>query len=200
MTNLLNAELPSGFNFEWTELTLQQVLAGNTALLIFPLSVIFVFLALAAQYESWSLPFAVILIVPMCLLSSMTGVWLAHMDNNIFTQIGFIVLVGLASKNAILIVEFAKRQQESGIDRFTAVVEACKIRLRPILMTSIAFIMGVFPLVIAKGAGAETRQILGTAVFSGMIGVTFFGLLLTPVFYIMTQTFHNQTTQKKQSE
>lgn len=200
MTNLLNAALPSGFNFEWTELTLQQVLSGNTALLIFPLSVIFVFLALAAQYESWSLPFAVILIVPMCLLSSMTGIWLNHMDNNIFTQIGFIVLVGLASKNAILIVEFAKRQQESGVDPFAAVVEACKIRLRPILMTSVAFIMGVFPLVIAKGAGAETRQILGTAVFSGMIGVTFFGLLLTPVFYVMTQMFHKQTTQKKQSE
>jgi len=181
-------ELPPGFDFEWTELSLQQVLAGNVALLVFPLSVIFVFLALAAQYESWSLPFAVILIVPMCILSSMVGVWLNHMDNNIFTQIGFIVLVGLASKNAILIVEFAKRRQESGLSFFDAAVEASRIRLRPILMTSFAFIMGVFPLVIATGAGAESRQILGTAVFSGMLGVTFFGLLLTPVFYVAVQT------------
>ena len=181
-------ELPPGFDFEWTELSLQQVLAGNVVLLVFPLSVIFVFLALAAQYESWSLPFAVILIVPMCILSSMVGVWLNHMDNNIFTQIGFIVLVGLASKNAILIVEFAKRRQESGLSFFDAAVEASRIRLRPILMTSFAFIMGVFPLVIATGAGAESRQILGTAVFSGMLGVTFFGLLLTPVFYVAVQT------------
>ncbi len=188
MNNLMARELPPGFDFEWTELSLQQVLAGNVALLIFPLSVIFVFLALAAQYESWSLPFAVILIVPMCILSSMVGVWLNHMDNNIFTQIGFIVLVGLASKNAILIVEFAKRRQESGLSFFDAAVEASRIRLRPILMTSFAFIMGVFPLVIATGAGAESRQILGTAMFSGMLGVTFFGLLLTPVFYVAVQT------------
>ena len=188
MNNLMARELPPGFDFEWTELSLQQVLAGNVALLDFPLSVIFVFLALAAQYESWSLPFAVILIVPMCILSSMVGVWLNHMDNNIFTQIGFIVLVGLASKNAILIVEFAKRRQESGLSFFDAAVEASRIRLRPILMTSFAFIMGVFPLVIATGAGAESRQILGTAVFSGMLGVTFFGLLLTPVFYVAVQT------------
>ncbi len=187
MNQLMNTELPPGFDFEWTELSLQQVLAGNVALLVFPLSVVFVFLALAAQYESWSLPFAVILIVPMCILSAMTGVWLNNMDNNIFTQIGFIVLVGLASKNAILIVEFAKRRQESGLNRFDAAVEACRIRLRPILMTSFAFIMGVFPLVIAEGAGAETRRLLGTAVFSGMLGVTFFGLLLTPVFYVAVQ-------------
>ena len=189
MNKLMTKELPPGFDFEWTELSLQQVLAGNVALLVFPLSVIFVFLALAAQYESWSLPFAVILIVPMCILSSMTGVWLNNMDNNIFTQIGFIVLVGLASKNAILIVEFAKRRQESGLSRFDAAVEAARIRLRPILMTSFAFIMGVFPLVIAKGAGAESRQLLGTAVFSGMLGVTLFGLLLTPVFYVAVQAF-----------
>jgi multidrug efflux pump len=187
MSKLLSAELPPGFDFEWTELSLQQVLAGNVAMLVFPLSVIFVFLALAAQYESWSLPFAVILIVPMCILSSMTGVWLAKMDNNIFTQVGFIVLVGLASKNAILIVEFAKQRQESGLNRFEAAVEAARIRLRPILMTSFAFIMGVFPLVIAEGAGAESRRLLGTAVFSGMIGVTVFGLLLTPVFYVTVQ-------------
>ncbi|WP_036246896.1 efflux RND transporter permease subunit [Methylobacter sp. BBA5.1] len=187
MTRLMDAELPPGFDFEWTELSLQQVLAGNVALLVFPLSVIFVFLALAAQYESWSLPFAVILIVPMCILSSMTGIWLSNMDNNILTQIGFIVLVGLASKNAILIVEFAKQRQESGLNRFEAAVEASRVRLRPILMTSFAFIMGVFPLVVAEGAGAESRRLLGTAVFSGMIGVTFFGLLLTPVFYVTVQ-------------
>ncbi len=187
MNKLLNAELPPGFDFEWTELSLQQVLAGNVALLVFPLSVIFVFLALAAQYESWSLPFAVILIVPMCILSSLAGVWLRDMDNNIFTQVGFIVLVGLASKNAILIVEFAKRRQEAGLNRFDAAIEASRIRLRPILMTSFAFIMGVFPLVIAQGAGAESRQLLGTAVFSGMLGVTLFGLMLTPVFYVIAQ-------------
>ena len=187
MNKLMKTELPPGFDFEWTELSLQQVLAGNVALLVFPLSVIFVFLALAAQYESWSLPFAVILIVPMCILSSMAGVWLSHMDNNIFTQIGFIVLVGLASKNAILIVEFAKQRQESGLNRFEAAVEASRIRLRPILMTSFAFILGVFPLVIAEGAGAESRRLLGTAVFSGMLGVTLFGLLLTPVFYVAVQ-------------
>ena len=188
MSKMLRANLPPGFDFEWTELSLQQVLAGNVALLVFPLSVVFVFLALAAQYESWSLPFAVILIVPMCILSSMAGVWLSHMDNNIFTQIGFIVLVGLASKNAILIVEFAKHRQDAGSSAADAVVEAARIRLRPILMTSFAFIMGVFPLVIAQGAGAESRQLLGTAVFSGMIGVTLFGLLLTPVFYVVAQT------------
>lgn len=188
MSRVLAEGLPPGFSFEWTEVSLQQVLAGNVAMLVFPLSVIFVFLALAAQYESWSLPFAVILIVPMCILSSMTGVWLSQMDNNIFTQVGFIVLVGLASKNAILIVEFAKHRQESGLDARTAAIEAARIRLRPILMTSFAFIMGVFPLVIAQGAGAESRRVLGTAVFSGMIGVTLFGLVLTPVFYVVAQT------------
>jgi hydrophobe/amphiphile efflux-1 (HAE1) family protein len=187
MDKVLDAKLPPGFGFEWTELSLQQVLAGNVAMLVFPLSVVFVFLALAAQYESWSLPFAVILIVPMCILSSMAGVWLRDMDNNIFTQVGFIVLVGLASKNAILIVEFAKRRQEEGLDRFEAAIEASGIRLRPILMTSFSFIMGVFPLVIAEGAGSESRRILGTAVFSGMAGVTLFGLLLTPVFYVTVQ-------------
>jgi multidrug efflux pump subunit AcrB len=151
--------------------------------------VVFVFLALAAQYESWSLPLAVILIVPMCLLSSMTGVWLMGMDNNIFTQVGFIVLVGLAGKNAILIVEFARRRQEAGLDRKAAAVEAARLRVRPILMTSLAFIMGVFPLVVSTGAGAEARRILGTAVFSGMLGVTLFGLVLTPVFYVLVRAF-----------
>jgi multidrug efflux pump len=189
MERLLQGELPPGFGFEWTEISLQQALAGNVALLVFPLSVLFVFLALAAQYESWSLPFAVILIVPMCLLASMTGIWLRDMDNNIFTQVGFIVLVGLAAKNAILIVEFAKRRREDGADRFQAAVEAARVRLRPILMTSIAFIMGVLPLVIAQGAGSESRQILGTTVFSGMIGVTLFGLILTPVFYVAIQAW-----------
>ncbi len=192
MDKLMAKELPPGFDYEWTELSLQQVLAGNVAYLVFPLSVIFVFLALAAQYESWSLPFAVILIVPMCILSSMIGVWISHMDNNIFTQIGFIVLVGLASKNAILIVEFAKRRQMEGLTAFDAAKEAASTRLRPILMTSFAFIMGVFPLVIATGAGAESRQILGTAVFSGMLGVTLFGLLLTPVFYVWVLSLANR--------
>jgi multidrug efflux pump len=189
METLLKAELPPTMGFEWTELSLQQILAGNTAALIFPLSVVFVFLALAAQYESWSLPFAVILIVPMCLLSSMAGIWLRGMDNNIFTQVGFIVLVGLASKNAILIVEFAKRRQEEGLGRREAAIEAARLRLRPIVMTSLAFIMGVFPLVISTGAGAEVRRIIGTAVFSGMLGVTLFGLLLTPVFYAVVRYF-----------
>ncbi len=187
MGELLDSELPPGFGYEWTELSLQQVLAGNVAWLVFPLSVIFVFLVLAAQYESWSLPLAIILIVPMCILSSMTGIWLSGMDNDIFTQIGFIVLVALASKNAILIVEFAKQRQQSGLDRYAAAEEASHIRLRPILMTSFSFIMGVLPLVLAQGAGAEARRVLGTAVFSGMLGVTLFGLLLTPVFFVTVQ-------------
>jgi len=144
-----------------------------------------VFLTLAAQYESWSLPLAIILIVPMCLLFAIGGVWARDMDNNVLTQIGFVVLVGLACKNAILIVEFAKEEEERGADRFTAAIEACKLRLRPILMTSFAFILGVLPLVLATGPGAELRQTLGTAVFSGMLGVTLFGLVLTPVFYVV---------------
>ena len=189
MEKLVQENLPNTMGYEWTELSLQQILSGNTAALIFPLSVIFVFLALAAQYESWSLPFAVILIVPMCLLSSMAGIWLRGMDNNIFTQVGFIVLVGLASKNAILIVEFAKKRNEAGLHRFAAAEEAARLRLRPVLMTSIAFIMGVFPLAASTGAGAETRQILGTAVFSGMVGVTLFGLLLTPVFFVAVRAW-----------
>jgi multidrug efflux pump len=175
--------------FEWTELTYQQILSGNTALLVFPLCVLLAFLVLAAQYESWSLPLAVILIVPMTLLSAITGVILAGSDNNIFTQIGLIVLVGLACKNAILIVEFAKDQQATGKDRVAAVLEACRLRLRPILMTSFAFIMGVVPLVTSTGAGAEMRHAMGVAVFSGMLGVTFFGLLLTPLFYVLVRAF-----------
>src|SRR6185436_18283878 len=165
--------------------TYQEILAGNTIVFIFPLCVLLVFLTLAAQYESWSLPLAIILIVPMCLLSAIGGVWLRHMDNNIFTQIGLIVLVGLASKNAILIVEFAKQREDTGKSITDAAIEAARLRLRPILMTSFAFILGVLPLLIATGAGAEMRRALGTAVFSGMLGVTFFGLFLTPVFYVV---------------
>jgi hydrophobe/amphiphile efflux-1 (HAE1) family protein len=168
---------------EWTELTLMQNLAGNTAMYVFALAIVIVFLVLAAQYESWSLPLAVILVMPMCLLCSIAGVALAKMDVNIFTQIGFIVLVGLASKNAILIVEFAKQKRESGQESRDATLEACRLRLRPIMMTSLAFIFGVVPLVIAEGAGAEMRRTLGTAVFSGMLGVTLFGIFLTPVFF-----------------
>ncbi len=185
MEQVARQELPSGMGFEWTELTYQQIEAGKDLLtkLVFPLAVVFVFLVLSAQYESWSLPMAIILIVPMCLLAAIAGLWLVKMDNNIFTQIGLVVLVGLASKNAILIVEFAKQLQDEGKDRFTATVEASKLRLRPILMTSFAFILGVVPLVLAKGAGAEMRVALGTAVFAGMLGVTVFGIFFTPVFY-----------------
>jgi multidrug efflux pump len=199
MENLANRELPREFGFEWTDLVYQQILAGNTAILIFPLSVLFVFLALSALYESWSLPLAIILIVPMCLLSAITGVWLRGMDNNIFTQIGFVVLVGLACKNAILIVEFAKQQQDAGLSRFDAAIEACRLRLRPIMMTSFAFIFGVLPLVVSSGAGAEMRQALGTAVFSGMLGVTFFGLFLTPVFYVMIRGLIERRESKNEN-
>jgi multidrug efflux pump len=183
MERVLQETLPNGFGYEWTDLTFQQKSAGNTALLVFPICVILVFLILSAQYESWALPLAVILIVPMCLLSAMSGVWLKGSDNNVLTQIGFIVLVGLACKNAILIVEFARERVESGRPPLEAAIEACRLRLRPILMTSFAFIMGVIPLVTATGAGSEMREAIGIAVFSGMLGVTFFGLFLTPVFF-----------------
>lgn len=189
MEDLAKAELPRGMASEWTELMLLQTQAGNTAILAFGGAVVLVFLVLAAQYESWSLPLAVILVVPMCLLCSVLGVALAKMDINIFTQIGFVVLVGLASKNAILIVEFAKSRREAGVPRREATLEACQLRLRPIMMTSFAFILGVVPLVIATGAGAEMRRTLGTAVFSGMLGVTLFGIFLTPVFYYVIQAF-----------
>ncbi len=189
MERLVNEKLPASLGFEWTELTLQERLEGDTAIYIFPLCVLFVFLTLAAQFESWSLPLAIILIVPMCLLFAISGVWLRHMDNNIFTQIGFVVLVGLACKNAILIVEFAKQRQDAGLSRADAAVDASRLRLRPILMTSFAFIFGVIPLVVAEGAGAEMRQALGTAVFSGMLGVTLFGIFLTPVFYVVIRWF-----------
>ncbi|HEY5553068.1 MAG TPA: multidrug efflux RND transporter permease subunit [Opitutaceae bacterium] len=179
--------LPKGMALDWTELTFQKIIAGNTAIYIFPLSVFLVFLVLAAQYESFRLPFAVILIVPMALFSALVGLWLTQGENNVFTQIGLIVLIGLAAKNAILIVEFAVKRREEGEGIVEAALDAAKLRLRPILMTSIAFIAGVFPLVISTGAGAEMRQAMGIAVFSGMIGVTFFGLFLTPVFYVVLE-------------
>ncbi len=185
VTRIAGDSLPAGFDFAWTDLAFQQILAGNSIAYIFPLCVLFVFLVLAALYESWSLPLAIILIVPMCLLSAMSGVWILGRDNNIFTQIGLVVLVGLAAKNAILIVEFAKQKQNAGLNRVDAAVEACRLRLRPILMTSFAFILGVLPLVLARDAGAEMRKALGTAVFFGMLGVTLFGLLFTPVFYVV---------------
>ena len=189
MEKISDELLPRSMARDWTELIYMQLQAGNTAMYVFALAVVFVFLVLAAQYESWSLPMAVILVVPMCLLCSVIGVSIAHMDINIFTQIGFVVLVGLASKNAILIVEFEKQQSEAGVDRFKATTEACRLRLRPILMTSFAFILGVVPLVIAVGAGSEMRRTLGIAVFSGMLGVTFFGIFLTPVFYYVITAF-----------
>jgi HAE1 family hydrophobic/amphiphilic exporter-1 len=194
MENILAANLPSGFGFEWTEIALQEKATGNTATIAFSLAVVFVFLLLAAQYESVLLPLAVILIVPMCLLAAVSGVLLRGMDNNVLTQIGFVVLIGLAAKNAILIVEFARQAEERGADRWDAAVEAARTRLRPILMTSLAFILGVVPLVLATGAGAEMRQALGTAVFFGMLGVTLFGLLFTPVFYLLVRWIGTRKT------
>ena len=184
--NRIAAEtLPKGMAFEWTELTYQEILAGNSAMLVFPLAILLVFLVLAAQYESLTLPVAIILIVPMGLLAAMTGVWLHGGDNNVFTQIGLIVLVGLSAKNAILIVEFARELEMAGRTPVQAAIEASRLRLRPILMTSLAFVMGVLPLVLSTGAGAEMRSAMGVAVFAGMIGVTAFGLFLTPVFYVL---------------
>jgi hydrophobe/amphiphile efflux-1 (HAE1) family protein len=187
ITEILEKNLPNGMTFEWTDLSFQQIDAGNAGLWVFPLCVLFVFLVLAAQYESFSLPLAIILIVPLSVLAGSIGIKLEGGDNNIFTQIGFLVLVALACKNAILIVEFAKHLQEQGRDKWQAVLEAARLRLRPIVMTSIAFIMGVVPLVFATGAGAEVRKAMGAAVFSGMIGVTVFGLFLTPVFYVLVR-------------
>jgi multidrug efflux pump subunit AcrB len=187
MAKLAAETLPDGFSYEWTTLAFQQVRAGSTALFAFALAVVFVFLVLAAQFESLTLPLAVILIVPMCLVASISGVILRGQDNNILTQVGFIVLIGLAAKNAILIVEFAHQLEDQGRDRLAAAVEAARLRLRPILMTSLAFIFGVMPLVWAIGAGAELRQTLGTAVFAGMIGVTAFGLIFTPIFYVVSR-------------
>ena len=197
-TERLAAEnLPQQFGYEWTDLALQQKLAGNSAVYIFPLCVLFVFLVLAALYESWVLPVAIILIVPMCLFAAIFGVYLRGMDNNIFTQIGFVVLVGLACKNAILIVEYARQQMQAGVDRHEATVNAAKLRLRPILMTSFAFGLGVWPLVYALGPGSEMRQALGTAVFTGMLGVTFFGIFLTPVFFSVIMKFFGRQPAAK---
>jgi len=185
MEDLAERNLPPGMAIEWTELSYLQILAGNTAIYIFPLCVLMMFLVLAAQYESWSLPLAIILIVPLCLLFAIGGVWARGMENNLFTQIGLVVLMGLACKNAILIVEFARQLQEAGQGRIEAAIEASRLRLRPILMTSLAFTFGVIPLMLSRGAGAEMRTAIGTAVFWGMIGVTLFGIFLTPVFYVV---------------
>jgi multidrug efflux pump len=198
IAKVLNEQLPNGMKYEWTELTYQKILAGNTMVYIFPLSVFLVYLVLAAQYESWSLPLVIILIVPMTLFSAIAGVWLLNGDNNVFTQISLIVLVGLACKNAILIVEFAREKQfQQGMNRIEAVLEACRLRLRPILMTSLAFTMGVVPLVLSTGAGSEMRRAIGVAVFFGMLGVTAFGLVLTPVFYVLVQRLVEGRENKK---
>jgi hydrophobe/amphiphile efflux-1 (HAE1) family protein len=187
MEKLAASTLPKGMVLDWTELTFQKIIAGNAGLWIYPLSILLVFLVLAAQYESFRLPFAVILIVPMALFSAMLGIWLTNGENNVFTQIGLIVLIGLAAKNAILIVEFALKRRDEGAGIVEAALDASRLRLRPILMTSIAFIAGVFPLVVSTGAGAEMRHAMGVAVFAGMIGVTFFGLFFTPVFYVVLE-------------
>ena len=199
MEEVASYQLPSTMGYEWTELSLQELLAEKDLLakLIFPLSVLFVFMVLAAQYESWTLPLAILLIVPMCLLSALIGLWMVRLDINIFAQIGFVVLIGLAAKNAILVVEFAKQLEDTGKSRLDAVVEASRTRLRPILMTAFAFILGVVPLAIAKGAGAEMRVPLGITVLSGMLGVTFFGLIFTPVFYWVIMRLTGQKTQAK---
>ncbi len=194
---LAGESLSSSMAFEWTELMFLQLIAGNTTPFVFGGAVVLVFLVLAGQYESWSLPLAVIFVVPMCILCSVAGVAIARMDINVFTQIGFVVLVGLASKNAILIVEFAKSKREAGMARREATLAACRLRLRPILMTSFAFILGVVPLVVSTGAGAEMRRTLGTAVFSGMLGVTLFGIFLTPVFYSVIQWFSDRRQARR---
>jgi multidrug efflux pump subunit AcrB len=187
MEQIAREVLPPGMSYEWTGIAWQQLKAGDTGLYLFALAVVFVFLVLAAQYESLTLPLAVILIVPMCLLAGVTGVLWRGLDVNILTQVGFVVLIGLAAKNAILIVEFAKQLEEQGATPREAATQAARLRLRPIIMTSLAFILGVVPLVTARGAGAEMRQAIGTAVFAGMIGVTVFGLLFTPTFYVISR-------------
>jgi multidrug efflux pump len=201
MEKILAETLPRGLGYEWTELVYQEKIAGNTMVLIFPLCVLLVFLVLAATYESWTLPLAIILIVPMCILSAMAGVWISGLlgapgDNNIFTKVALVVLVGLACKNAILIVEFAKELEEHGKPMLDAVIEACRLRLRPILMTSIAFCAGVIPLILGSGAGSEMRRAMGIAVFSGMVGVTTFGIFLTPVFYALLRKGTEQRRAK----
>jgi multidrug efflux pump len=197
IAGVLQTQLPNGMTFEWTELAYQDAISGNTMFLIFPLCVLLVYGVLAAQYESWSLPLTVILIVPMTILSALTGIWLTGGDNNVFTQISFLVLAGLACKNAILIVEFARQRGHEGAARRIAILEACRVRLRPVLMTSVAFIMGVVPLVLAVGPGVEIRQAMGIAVFAGMLGVTLFGLFLTPVFYVVVEGLASRATRRQ---
>jgi multidrug efflux pump len=192
--------LPAGIGYEWTDLTYQEILAGDSTLLVFPIAILLVFLVLAALYESLVLPLSIIMIVPMGLLAAMTGVWLSAGDNNVFTQIGLIVLVGLSAKNAILIVEFARELEFAGRTPLQAAIEASRLRLRPILMTSLAFVMGVLPLVLSTGAGAEMRQAMGIAVFAGMIGVTAFGLFLTPVFYVLLRQLSGNRALKLHGE
>jgi hydrophobe/amphiphile efflux-1 (HAE1) family protein len=200
MKRLADQTLPSGFSYEWTDLSYQQVSGGNSGLYVFPICVLFVFLVLSAQYGSWSLPFAVILIVPMCLLAATIGVRIMGQDVNILTQIGFVVLVGLAAKNAILIVEFARDIEGEGRDRLEAVIEACRLRLRPILMTSFAFILGVLPLVVSSGSGSEMRQAVGVAVFFGMLGVTLFGLIFTPIFYVIVRNLADRPPWRRKKQ
>jgi multidrug efflux pump subunit AcrB len=198
MERLAAETLPAGVSFQWTELAYQEQAAGDTTLLVFAMAVIFVFLVLAAQYEAFTLPLAIILIVPLSILAAMLGVWMRGMDNNILTQVGLIVLVAMAAKNAILIVEFAKQAEDQlGMNRFDAAVHAAKTRLRPILMTSFAFIFGVLPLAIASGPGQEMRQALGTSVVFGMIGVTLFGLIFTPVFYVVCRRLAQRLPGRK---
>jgi multidrug efflux pump len=199
IASILDETLPAGMRYEWTELTYQQILAGNTAIYVFPLCILLVFLVLAAQYESLTLPLAVILIVPMSTLAAIFGIYVTGGDSNVFTQISFFLLAGLASKNAILIVEFARELERRGRSTVEAAIEASRIRLRPILMTSFAFIMGVVPLVVSQGAGAEMRHAIGIAVFSGMLGVTFFGLILTPVFYVLVRALDRRTVRSPET-
>jgi multidrug efflux pump subunit AcrB len=200
MERLAAETLPQGMSFEWTDIAYQEKLAGNAGVLVFGLAVVFVFLVLAAQYEAFMLPLSVILIVPMCLLAAVLGINLRGMDNNILTQVGLVVLIALAAKNAILIVDFARQYEErEGMSRFDAAVAAARTRLRPILMTSLAFILGVLPLAIATGPGFEMRQALGTAVFFGMLGVTIFGLIFTPVFYVLCRKFTKKIVHEEAS-
>jgi multidrug efflux pump len=197
IAEILDEVLPAGIVYEWTDLTYQEVLAGNTAIYILPLCLLLVFLVLAAQYESLALPLVVVTIVPLSILSALFGVWISNGDNNIFTQISLFVLAGLASKNAILIVEFARELEMRGMATYQAAITASRMRLRPILMTSFAFIMGVIPMVFSTGAGAEMRSVMGIAVFSGMLGVTFFGLFFTPMFYVLLRKLEGKREYRK---
>jgi multidrug efflux pump len=188
--------VPPGFSYEWTDLSFQQVSEGGANLVVMPLAVLLVFLVLAALYESWVMPLAILLIVPLCMLAALVGVHLAGGDRNVFVQIGLVVLMGLATKNAILIVEFARELERQGRSIIDAAIEACRLRLRPIVMTSFAFIAGVIPLILSAGPGAEVRRAMGVTVFAGMIGVTLFGLVLTPVFYVALRTVTSRRSRR----